>query len=167
MENQQQKQTVEQQQAAAQARRDPVQRQADGADYNTVLKGAAKDRSYVFVYQNSNDMGPDYYRELGYVVERYHKDSPTVFALSKGKDNDPILFRGHVLMSIEKSRLEELRANGAPGAGKGSLHWTQMERRLLAKGQQQIDHLRGITGRAREYMAVINNTSVSEGIGRI
>jgi hypothetical protein len=157
--------TIETQAKQNAVRNDPVQRYADGADYGTGLKGSNPDRKYVLVYKGDSAMGVEYYEELGYTIERYREGGPTFFAAKTGQTGDVMEYRGHVLMSISKEDHAALRKFGGPGAGKGSDHWTKMEAALLAKGQGQPDHLRGIDG--RKFMHVVNRSEVSEEKGRI
>lgn len=142
-------------------RKDPSPRFADGADYGTHLKHSDPTRKYVLINPNDQAMGIEFYEELGYTIERSRPQGPKFFAGKTCKDGDVITFRGHVLMSIDKKTHEELRENGAPGAGFGAKHWSKREASLLAstdrRGKGIVD-ISDIPG--SKFMHVANTSKV-------
>lgn len=160
------KTTIAAQATQAAVRNDPVQRYADGADYGTGLKNTDPDRKYVLVYLNEVAMGVEFYEENGYSKEVHREGGPRFFATRDQKVGEPMVFRGHLLMSIGKEEHARLRKFGAHGAGKGSDAWTKMEEALIdRKKRGRNDLIRGISN--NELMHVIDESRVTEEKGRI
>ena len=145
-------------------RNDPVNRHADGAAMGTSLVGRRPDRKYVLVNMGDTTFGPAFYQELGYKVERNDKQGRGVrlLAASTGKDGDPILFRGHVLMSVEKEHADRIKSKGAPMAGLGQEHWDKIEKTINSK---RFDPIRNVAG--RQHMHVLNESSDSAVVQRV
>jgi hypothetical protein len=106
------------------------------------------ERSYVLVHRNESAIGQ--YEMRGYRREVKTAGGPRIAMQSRDtQDGDFVTAMGHVLMSIEKAELAEIRANGGPLSGMGEKHWDAIEKRLLKPGG--VDDLRGMR---RSYMAV-------------
>lgn len=156
-------QKVASQLSQAAQRKDPVRRHADGANNTATLRGADPRRKYVLVNLSDTDaLGT--YEENGYVREVSSKDGPRLFGMRTTiKPGDVITFRGHVLMSIDKKAAEEIRLRGAPGMGRGTQPWDELEKRLLDRRGAMRDMLRGIGG--AHHMHVENESELVEEFG--
>lgn len=91
----------------------------DGQPNWLKLVNADPNRVYVMPYKAGNET--DYVSHLlslGYVIEKYSTDGPKPKALHASHHiGEPIEVRGHVLMSIEKERAEEIARTGENGNG--------------------------------------------------
>jgi hypothetical protein len=158
-----QDQKIAAQQAQTAKRKDPVRRAADGNNTSAQLKNADPGRKYVLVNLSDVDaLGT--YEENGYVREVAHKDGPRLFGMRTAqKDGEVILFRGHVLMSVDKETYDDIRKNGAPGMGQGTAPWDRFEKRLLDRSSATKDLLRGIGG--ARHMHVENESELTDEFG--
>lgn len=154
---------VTEQAADSATRQDPSSRHADGAAWGTQLKGRRPDRKYVLVNVNAQEAGPEFYEEVGYVKEVYRDKGLRMAAGKTARDGEFVMFRGHILMSIDKKRADEIKQLGAPGAGRGLAEWDVLEKRILQR--QRPDLLRNIP--KSEYMAVRNDTTADEFTGTL
>lgn len=107
-----------------------------------------ENRSYVLVHRNETAIGQ--YELRGYMRETKRPDGPRLAMQAKDtRDGDYVVALGHVLMSIDKAELAEVRANGGPLSGLGEKHFDAIEKRLVKPGG--VDDLRGMR---RSYMEV-------------
>ena len=145
--------------AQAASRQDPVRRSLDGV--SNELIGARADRKYIYVYTNAADgTGVPFYEELGYSVEHHGEGSPRMVGVKKQPSGQPIMFRGHVLMSIPLEEAERIAREGAPMAGTGTAHWDRLEKQLVDKRFDPIGNMPG-----RQHMHLINQNQVSTEMG--
>lgn len=156
-------QKVSSQVSQAAKRKDPVRRHADGAHNIATLRGADPRRKYVLVNMSDLDaMGT--YEENGYVRELSTHDGPRLFGMRTTiKPGEPITYRGHVLMSVDKKTAEDIAKRGAPGMGRGTQPWDELEKRLLDRRGAARDMLRGIGG--AKHMHVENESELIEEFG--
>ena len=100
-------------------RKDPKPRHIDGAARWANLENTDPERKYVYAYIADMDFGKVYYESLGYRVEVYAEDGPRPAFLSpaeaKRRIGDEIEFRGHVLMSIDAEKHEQIQEYGPDG----------------------------------------------------
>lgn len=131
-----------------QRRADPESRWVDATAPWAKLVNRRKDRDYVFVYKNSVEQGPEYYRLRGYDFVRRGGDDDVQPMITRtgGESSDLWEIQGHVLMSIDKKLLEEMRANGDAGGGLGTAYYDEIEQRIVSQRGGQ-DTLRGLHGR--------------------
>jgi hypothetical protein len=152
-EHQQKAESVTKQAAQAAQRRDPAPRHADGAAWGSHIKNADPSRKYVWVKEDAQEMGLDFYEELGYRREINEASGPRPVAGKTSKPGDFVMFRGHMLMSIERAEAEKIRKFGAPGAGHGLKAAADRDKRNNAK--TRADLLQRVGG--AEYMHVAAN----------
>lgn len=145
--------SVTKQAAQAAQRKDPTPRHADGGAWGSHIKNADPNRKYVWVYEAAQEMGPEFYEELGYHRETYAPSGPRPVAGKTGKPGDFVVMRGYVLMSIDRAEAEKIRLHGAPGAGLGLKASVQRDKRNSAKVRPDL--LQRIGG--AEYMHVAAN----------
>jgi hypothetical protein len=68
------------------------------------LSNCDPNRHYVGVYAQDGD-ALSRCEDVGYVVETVRQGGPKYSGFTTAKDGEPILFRGHILMSIDKKDL--------------------------------------------------------------
>lgn len=90
-------------------------------------------REYAFAYKAGTDTeSVSYFESLGYVIERWSAEEDGL-RLAAGRTShhkgEPIEYRGHVLMSIEREELERIRKFG-PDGNTGSQLTDIMERKV-------------------------------------
>lgn len=95
-------------------RRDPRSRSILGTPIIYEVVNKDPNKKYVLAAVGDVDTGQAYYEALGYEVEPYRgPDAPHLRAVSKfTKDGSLQMYRGHVLMSIDKEIWDEDVANG-------------------------------------------------------
>jgi hypothetical protein len=134
-----------------------VNRIADGAVFPTVENGHPE-MTYKLVYAGFGDQRRSEdvrsHEEQGWQVVFYSKDGPR---LGGGvgatcKPNEPIEWRGHVLMDINK--LDVKRVEDA-----GQARMDKIEARMIDKDRGPIDPARGMRSR---YFGVLNETKANE-----
>lgn len=136
------------------SRPDAKQRHFDGSANWTKLKGKSPDRKYVLAYNGHSETGVEYYQDLGYEIERSSKDG---VSLGAGKvaahEGEPIIMRGHTLMSISKSDHGDIVQYGEDGQT-GQALFDEIEKRIVATGG--ADSLRG---QLPDHLSVETSTS--------
>lgn len=132
----------------ARRRIDPVSRPAIGVTKWDQLRNPDPNLHYVYVDPNNKLFGLEYYKSLGYSVEKKRPDGPSPVAGRTISDGDEITALGHVLMSCPKELVEQREAEG-------QAHVTALEAKMLKQGG--VDGLRGF-GRGT---SVINETSAA------
>lgn len=137
--------------------RPPANRLADGAVFPEIVNGHPE-MTYKLVYQGifggaeSEDVRS--HRQQGWEVVYFSKDGPR---LGGGvgatcKQDEPIEWRGHVLMDINK--LDVKRVYDA-----GQKRMDAIENRIIDKDRGPIDPARGMRSR---YFGVVNETKANE-----
>jgi hypothetical protein len=97
-------------------RKDPKPRQVDGGVGWTRLRNRDPNKHYVYVNSNDANMGPDYYEDMGYVVETLEEGGVRPASARTVKNmGDEIEMRGHLLMSCSNERHREIQQKGADG----------------------------------------------------
>lgn len=131
-------------------RRDPRPRRVDAMEKAGQFKQLDPKRHYVAVYKAAEENGIGEYEERGYVVELVRADGPRSITGTKTRgEGQPVEYRGHVLMSIER---EELAAQEAQGQAEADA----LERRIIRR-DGMVDHMRGIHGlRGRDGTPVVS-----------
>jgi len=152
--------------AKAPVRRDPRRRHTDGSSPWTRLDNRRPDRVYCWVNQGASDFGVDYYESLGYEIERQSKDGvrPQGGRTTR-KDDEPITYRGNVLMSCDKARRDEIELEG-PDGNSGQLDADHIENLMVDRSKGR-DLLRGIGIRGadgRPWAGVQNETTALEAV---
>jgi hypothetical protein len=136
------------------SRPDPVHRNFDGSANWTKLKGQDPNRKYVLAYNGHSETGVEYYQDLGYDIERA---APGGVGLGAGKvasrEGEPIIMRGHTLMSISKEDHSEIVQHGEDGQT-GQTLFDEIEKRIVAGGG--TDSFRG---QIPDHMSVRINTA--------
>lgn len=99
------------QKQTAQFRKDPAKSSAVSSHSqfrknNMGLENLDEKRHYVGVYAQDQDSLARYEGE-GYVVETLREGGPRYRGYSTAKEGEPVTFRGHILMSIDKEELAE------------------------------------------------------------
>lgn len=156
--------TIGAQAATAARRKDPVRRHADGAANVASVRNPDPRRKYVLVSMSDNDaMGT--YEENGFVREYLTADGVRLFGQKSVKPGELITYRGHVLMSIETEKAEEIRRRGAPGMGEGTMAWDRIEKKLVDRRAGSSDLLRGIGG--NRHMHVENDSELITEFGNL
>lgn len=145
--------SVTKQAAQAAQRKDPAPRHADGGAWGSHIKNADPNRKYVWVNEAAQEMGVEFYEELGYVRETNAPSGPRPVAGKTSKPGDFVTLRGHVLMSIDKAEANKIRLHGAPGAGLGLKAAEVRDKRNSAKARPDL--LQRVGG--SEYMHVAAN----------
>jgi hypothetical protein len=140
-------------------RKDPAVRHHDGGSTWAKVLNKKEDRHYVLVNMNSSDMGPGYYKEIGYRVEVADKDGPRLAGGTTVKDGEEITMRGMLLMSCDMERYREIQRSG-PDGNTGWDDAERVERKIIDKERGGIDKLRGLHG--RRYFDVRNETTRAE-----
>lgn len=103
------------------------------------FKGLDPNRHYVAVYKAAIEGGIGEYEDMGYIVETARPDGPRSISQRKERGmNEPIEYRGHVLMSIA---LEEKQAMEAGAQAEADA----VERRIIRRDGMK-DLMRGISG---------------------
>lgn len=133
---------------------DPPQRPLDGGIPYFNVKDKDPDREYVWVYKAAGaDFNVEHYEYMGWEVECYREGGPRPAIMLAGKaqklNGQVIESRGNVLMSIAKTRHEEIVENGDDGVS-GQKMADVMERRLLDRTKHMKDAMRGINPRLRD-----------------
>jgi hypothetical protein len=123
-----------QEQLGATERVDPVERHTDTElASGTMLRNRNPKRVYRLVYTNGHQVS--YYRNAGYRVEKFEQDGVRLLMddgpLEEGgphSEGQPIEFQGHVLMSIDQEKHEQLYQNGNSFFGGGQRRYDELER---------------------------------------
>jgi hypothetical protein len=130
---------------------DPKPRHIDGsAPWANIVDRDPK-RKYVLVAQNGGEFGVDYYKSIGYRIERQKADGdgPRLQGgVTEESLDAPIVSRGHVLMSIDDATHQQIEQHGADG-NSGQAEATRIEELIVNKRRGGNDHLRGINTRGR------------------
>lgn len=100
----------------APVRRDPDRRFADGATNVWRITNQDPTKHYVAVYESSAEFGVEAYEYMGYDIVIAREGGPSFFAGRTSKLGEPVRMRGHVLMSIDKAKKEEIDRIGPDGA---------------------------------------------------
>ena len=129
---------------------DPVPRRVDGVSGWLELENKDPRRHYVLAYDLDTLCGRAYLASLGYQVEKRVEGGVHFKNGEVGQMGEPLMWRGHVLMSIDQETRAQIDADGARWAD-------HVENRIVDRDQGVQDLLRGIRGR---FMKVTNHTSV-------
>lgn len=126
-------------------RKDPRSRRGtDGSDQWDVLKAADKGKKYVLVNQRDMDAGPEYYLSLGYDAETYRTGGVRFKRGRTAPENEEMVMRGHLLMSIDLEGAEEIEDFGENGVT-GQAGADGIENRIIEDGGGK-DLMRGLYG---------------------
>lgn len=133
---------------------DPPQRPLDGGIPYFNVKDKDPEREYVWVYKAAGaDFNVEHYEYMGWEIETYRAGGPRPAIMLSGKaeklNGQVIESRGNVLMSIAKTRHEEIVEQGDDGVS-GQKMADVMERRLLDRTKHMKDAMRGINPRLRD-----------------
>lgn len=128
---------------------DPVPRRVDGVSGWLELDGKDPSRHYVFAYDLDQMCGRPYLASLGYQVEKYREGGVKVKNGDTGNPGDPIMFRGHVLMSISNEQRQAIDQDGQA--------WANRVEEKIVRRHDVDDLLRGI--RHRQTMRITNHST--------
>ena len=120
-------------------RSDPRPRRFEASHDGVKVKNRDPSKHYVGV----NTPQIEEYAENGYIIEVVRKGGPMFGIGLTAKDGDPVSYRGHILMSIDKAEMKRQESEGSlDGLGKGQQWADEVEERILMRNGQ--DPLRGI-----------------------
>ena len=145
-------------------RHDPAPRPVQGTkETYAAVKNGDPSRSYVLQYLSDED-GFTSRIENGWVVEQFREGGPMVGPNMNVREQraykvgEMIVYRGHVLMSIDKQSLADQRRHGSlNGQDHGEAYYDALETRILDRSAE-LDPLRG-QGR---YMRMVNEIEATE-----
>lgn len=140
------------------ARRDMPSRYAGMLDDGMSIQDANPERAYTLVYKDAETVSK--YEYMGYEAEVYREGGPRLGIQKRLSKNDKragqhVECSGHLLMSIPRSELADLRKHGGRGAGMGTAPWDQIEKRLRSKSGS-VDALEGV------HLAGVKVSALSE-----
>jgi hypothetical protein len=106
------------------------------------VRNADPKRRYMLQYMQDTD-GYERRLENGWVVEMKRQDGPIVGSGMSIKDGEPIMRRGHVLMSLDLQTWKDHQYHGSPdGEDRGLKYFDKLEEAILDKGGD-FDPMRG------------------------
>ena len=139
-------------------RRDPKPRLIDGMRGWGDLDNKRPDKKYILANEEDQHMGRRFYESIGYMVELAEKGGVRFANGVTVKEGEPLVTRGHVLMSIDLEEAESIDYYGLDGKT-GQKRLDEIDAMLLKKGIH--DPLRGqsTASRANRYHSVKNEGS--------
>lgn len=149
--------TATAQSKSAPKRTDPRRlRPVDGTSPWAVLINQDPTKKYVLANKADQFQGAAYYEAIGYDVELVQegKDALRFLAGRNGRVGEPLENFGHVVMSIDLERWNEIEKYGIAG-GRGQDGADKIERRIVDHESGIDDPLRGL---GAGYLGIANET---------
>lgn len=133
--------------ATKSARRDPRPSALDATQPILALANKDPKRVYKLVFKADQQHGIDYYEFQGFQIESGRKDGPK-WAMGATHDGQPMERLGHVLMSCDKGRHEEIVQEGA--FGDGGLRMAREQEDLIFSKRGRAPGIDGDPGRIED-----------------